>query len=375
MRIGLDYRPVSAAPFSGIARQVIALEQALLSREGVEVLRFTSCPTDHPHRKIAYCPEQGVSTKILHRPQERWRFENTFLSKALAQTQPDMYIATPNSGLPWPNAPKEILYGVMLFDLFQLTLENRHPNFLKSFIYRQLDQIEISVSIKKAHALIVPSRFTEREVVRLFPKAADKLRLLPCAVPAPDDSLVSFRLVSSPYWLLVGSREPRKNIPWFVSQWKTARQVHPEASIPDLVLVGSPGDLPVAQRNISGLHVLEAVSETELASLYYYAECFWHPAYAEGFGLPVIEAMQYGTPVAVATGSSLDEITLPQAPRFDPHDGVSLQKLMLQLAQGNVKDAESRDTLQRWAAQFEMPAYTARVWQLLDPLLKRRACA
>ncbi|MEN1226717.1 glycosyltransferase, partial [Pseudomonas aeruginosa] len=62
------------------------------------------------------------------------------------------------------------------------------------------------------------------------------------------------------------------------------------------------------------------------------AERLWQPSYAEGFGLPVVEALSVGTPVAVASGTSLDEITPPSAPRFSPTDGAALERLMLRLA-------------------------------------------
>ncbi|MDT1028295.1 glycosyltransferase family 1 protein, partial [Pseudomonas paraeruginosa] len=55
-------------------------------------------------------------------------------------------------------------------------------------------------------------------------------------------------------------------------------------------------------------------------------------SYAEGFGLPVVEALSVGTPVAVASGTSLDEITPPSAPRFSPTDGAARERLMLRLA-------------------------------------------
>ncbi|WP_139102191.1 glycosyltransferase, partial [Acinetobacter baumannii] len=66
------------------------------------------------------------------------------------------------------------------------------------------------------------------------------------------------------------------------------------------------------------------VNDAQLSSWYRRAERLWHPSSAEGFGLPVIEAAACGTPVASAKGSSLDEVSPPGSPRFDPGDDVSL---------------------------------------------------
>ena len=116
------------------------------------------------------------------------------------------------------------------------------------------------------------------------------------------------------YWLLVGTRELRKNVPWFVSAWARARAQAP--GVPPLVLVGSLDHLPEEQRGLPGLHALGGLDDAELHALYRQAERLWQPSYAEGFGLPVVEALSVGTPVAVASGTSLDEVTPPSAPRF-----------------------------------------------------------
>ncbi|MGV8228630.1 glycosyltransferase, partial [Pseudomonas aeruginosa] len=114
---------------------------------------------------------------------------------------------------------------------------------------------------------------------------------------------LSARSLPPRYWLLVGTRELCKNVPWFVSASTRARAKAP--GVPQLVLVGSLDHLPHA--------------------MYRQAERLWQPSYAEGFGLPVVEALSVGTPVAVASGTSLDEVTPPSAPRFSPSDGAALE--------------------------------------------------
>ncbi len=374
MRIGLDYRPVTAAPNSGIARQVLAMEQAILSQPGIELLRFTAAPADHPHRNLAICPPWQSPAHGLHRPRERWRFEKDFLPARMRELMPDVYIATANTGLP-VGCPGATRYVLLLHDLFQLTMDNHHSHWIKARAYRWIDRFAIGYSLTHVHAIWVPSRFTASEVARLFPAAASRIAVLPNAVPdsQADPSLALPYVLPDSYWLVVGMREPRKNMPWFVRQWAQAREDHP--AVPPLVAVGSPADLPPELRTLPGLSIISQLSDPQLRVVYARAGRLWQPSRAEGFGLPVVEALVQGTPVAVARGSALDEVAPPDAPRFDPDDAKALGILMVKLAQQPVIDAEEKQRLRDWAGQFSMPAYRQRLWHLLDSLMAQGIAA
>ncbi|MEA5667966.1 glycosyltransferase family 1 protein [Stenotrophomonas sp. ATCM1_4] len=368
MRIGIDYRPVTAAPYSGIARQVLALEQALLASGRGELVRFSMAPLQHPHRAIACCPAQDVPAAGLHRPQARLAFEIGFLPKALAGQGIDLYIATANSGLPWPR-PRGLKHQVqLLHDLFQLTLAGRHASWLHGRVYGTMDRTLIGHALRAADAIWTPSQYSAGQAARLFPRSAGKLAVLPNAVAAlatPDplrDPTLPRR-----YWLVVGTREPRKNIPFLLEHWQALRDGG--LLLPDLVLVGDPGDVPEWLADLPGLHWRSGLSDAALSRLYHDAERLWHPATAEGFGLPVIEALACGTPVAVATGSALDEITPRQALRFDPRDADALREALRDAATGR-RAEESVAVLQAAAARYAPAHYQQRVLQLLDEVLR-----
>jgi len=79
----------------------------------------------------------------------------------------------------------------------------------------------------------------------------------------------------------------------------------------------------------------------------------------------VIEALSVGTPVAVASGSALDEITPPHSPRFSPTDGPALSALMIGLADAPTEDPEA---LRTWAAGYGTAAYQERFNHLIEEL-------
>lgn len=365
MRVGLDYRPATVAPQSGIGRQVRALEQALLERPATELLRFTEAPLEHPQRTTAICPPWPGPLEGLQRPQVRWRFEARFLPQALRAQNVDLYIATANMGLPLGRKPAGQRWVLVLHDLFQLTEKNHHRSRLKALAYRLIDTLSIAWSVGRADRIWCPSHFSAQETVRLFPFARSKVRVLPNLVapfPSPSTTTRPAELPAR-YWLAVGTREPRKNMPLFLSNWQAVRS-H-SAEVPELILVGHPEDVPEHLRNLPGLHWRQGLGDTELQTLYAHAECLWQPSYAEGFGLPVVEALGLGTPAALARGSALDEVAPPECPRFAPHDAADQQCCLLELAKHPLPRSPG---LIKWAAGFGPEAYQQHLNGLLEEL-------
>jgi glycosyltransferase involved in cell wall biosynthesis len=110
--------------------------------------------------------------------------------------------------------------------------------------------------------------------------------------------------VSTPYFLYVGTLEPRKNLDELIEAW---REVHRRHAV-DLVLAGRRradfAELPPEP----GLRLAGEVGDTDLAKLYSGALAMVYPSHYEGFGLPVLEAMQCGACVLVSNDAALREV-------------------------------------------------------------------
>jgi glycosyltransferase involved in cell wall biosynthesis len=128
-----------------------------------------------------------------------------------------------------------------------------------------------------------------------------------------------------------------------------------------LVLPGSPTEHEGELRQLADqlgvserVHLLDWVSEEDLEGLYAAASCFVLPSFIEGFGLPILEAMLRGVPVACSRAGSLPEVAGDAALLFDPadHDEVTgaIRRLLedRELAALLVERGRARAAAQTW---------------------------
>ena len=110
---------------------------------------------------------------------------------------------------------------------------------------------------------------------------------------------------STPYFLYAGTIEPRKNVPALVNAWRRLRTRHEV----DLVLAGRMRDDAPAITPEQGLRIEGEVPDERLATLYSAAVGCVYPTMYEGFGLPVLEAMQCGAPVITSHDPAVLEVS------------------------------------------------------------------
>jgi glycosyltransferase involved in cell wall biosynthesis len=149
--------------------------------------------------------------------------------------------------------------------------------------------------VRRSERVITVSGRIGEELMRFYGVGQEQLQVVPPFVPAAltmadDPSFSSER----PYYLMVGSLDPRKGFDRAFN-WYTSLQ-QPTF---DLVIVGRAhrAFAKIALPEHSGIHRLDHVDDQRLASLYRNAIALVQSSYYEGFGLPVLEAMTLGCPV------------------------------------------------------------------------------
>ena len=192
----------------------------------------------------------------------------------------------------------------------------------------------IAEALSRGAAVIAVSEATRREAVRLLALPGEEIEVLPPMLDrvfsadgeAEADEAVVRRLgIDGDFVLAVGSLEPRKNLGRLLNAWTLL----PEATLRDhrLVVVAGAGWL---QRKLGrrlgrmarsgGVVLTGHLGGHDLAALYRRARALIYPSLAEGFGLPVAEAMACGTPVVTSDCSSLPEVAGDAALLVDPED-------------------------------------------------------
>ena len=199
-------------------------------------------------------------------------------------------------------------------------------------------------TIARAAAVTTGSEFSRGEILRYFPRAAGKLRVVPYAVDerfhrvTDEAPLAAVRRkydLPERFILSVGVLQPRKNVEGLIHAYsQLPPSLRGEYS---LVITGKRGwldaNLPQVARDAgAGIHFTGYVADEELPALYSLASCLVYPSFYEGFGLPPLEAMACGTPVITSNATSLPEVTGGAAVLVDPHDvpalAVAIQHLL-----------------------------------------------
>jgi glycosyltransferase involved in cell wall biosynthesis len=208
-------------------------------------------------------------------------------------------------------------------------------------------------TVERARRFLCVSETTARQLVALYPETATRVRVArngidaafftPSGDAASRERTRQLHAAGQRFLLYLGTLEPRKNVEALVLAcerlWARRR------SRPDLVLAGGSGWKTAGlHRRIARspfrdkIHLTGYAPREAARELYRAAEVFVYPSLAEGFGLPVLEAMACGTPVVASTAEALREVGGDAALYAPPGDPAAIAA---QIATA-LEDAEAR---------------------------------
>ncbi len=224
----------------------------------------------------------------------------------------------------------------------------------------------------QADAIVVPSLAVADDLAGIFPAAADKLHVVGHGVtvldPPPDAERRRTALgLSSPYVLSIATLEPRKGLDVLIRAMAL-----PAVEDTHLAVVGPPGwgAVDIAATAVAAglpadrLHVLGRLDDANLAAVLQSAAVLAAPSRAEGFGLPVLEAMAAGVPVVSSDAPALVELMAGAGVIVPTEDAISLADALAGLLADPAAAAELADRGRRRAQEFRWSAAAERLWEL-----------
>jgi glycosyltransferase involved in cell wall biosynthesis len=159
------------------------------------------------------------------------------------------------------------------------------------------------ITLGLATMIITPTQAVRAEVLDRFHVHPSRVAVVPEA--AADCFRPHLReLAGKPYLLYAGTLEPRKNVGAVIERWRKLRSRYAVR----LVLAGRVREDFKAPAPEPDLELTGAVTDDELAALYSNAVAVLYPSLYEGFGLPVLEAMQCGAPVLIGDDPAVREV-------------------------------------------------------------------
>ncbi len=216
-------------------------------------------------------------------------------------------------------------------------------------------RILVPAAARRSHRVIADSQSTRNDLISLLHLPGNRVDAVPLGLgtvrrdaPSPPQELRRrLDLGERPVLLTLSAKRPHKNLAALVA----ALARIPSERRPVLVLPGYPtwheGELrELARREgLAGdVRFPGWVSPADVEGLWELARAFVFPSLYEGFGLPVLEAMARGVPVACSNASSLPEVAGDAALLFDPHDEAAIAAAIEQLL-------GDRDTAERLRAR------------------------
>jgi glycosyltransferase involved in cell wall biosynthesis len=319
MKIGIDARLLNYRRGMGNVLYNYLSQLSTLPSE-FEYVLFTDSPAIQPPFSL---PDHFRVVSIQPAFYPFW--EQILLPRAAQTYQIDLLHCPANTG-PLLLSSK-IKLVVTINDVMYLLPQHQLPG--SRVLYQQLGRIYRKFVVPKiaqqADKILTISEFSKSDILRLIQVPATKVKVayLASGVQVNLNTVTAHFSPAVPYLMALGAADPRKNTRLLIEVF--ARLVREGVFSGQLRLVGMPEKYSSEYRALAQTLEVEPlvlfydyVNESELAQLYSSSTAFLYPSLYEGFGLPVLEAMSYGTPVITSNTTAIPEVAGDAALLIDP---------------------------------------------------------
>lgn len=319
MKIGIDARPLTVPTF-GIGRYTREL-----------ISRLVQLPGNHQwylyaDRPLLIDPLHNVTVRQFHEHQPIMSLLRTQVTFAhWAQLDKLDVFWSPRHHLP---ICLEIPQVVTIHDI----VWKKFPNTMQK-ANRFIESLLMPPSLKRATSVIAVSEATKADLIAEFKIAPEKIQVIYEAAAELTLPKNTASESEGDYYLFVGTNEPRKNL-------NRLLQAHAgyldRGGTKELLIVGSAGWGDQAKPQ-SGCKMLGYVDDARLDSLLRDAYALVMPSLYEGFGLPLLEAIQRGVPVITGNVSAMPEIAGQAGLLVNPMRVEEISAAMTEMAKPSIR--------------------------------------
>lgn len=322
--IGIDIRLVSEER-TGDSIVFRELTRALLRERGSFRFRLYTHVTDAAAlselRAVLLCADRSdVELVSLPYSQNRFVWNALTLPLELLRHPIDIYHTQYIAPLFLPSATKLVTH---IHDVSFAV----HPEWIAPSDRLFLEQL-IPRSLERSQLIVAPSRFTQSEIERIYPKTRGRVKVIanataeawlgrPVAVEAIQAARERFKLPKR-YLIATGTMQPRKNIPFLIRLWRERPAAFQDLG---LVLTGNPLGHhvdPEVQAQMEGITFTGYLGTEDLRAVTAGAEVLVFPSLYEGFGLPLLEAFASDVPVVASHIPPFEEVGGDAVTFIDP---------------------------------------------------------
>ncbi|MFH0820351.1 MAG: glycosyltransferase family 1 protein [Candidatus Peregrinibacteria bacterium] len=338
MKIAFDIRGVDGARGGKGIWTANVLRSILNNDRENEFLLYTN--RDWPNA-YTHLPNVQVIRVCGWGPFWHWKFYRSML-----QNKVDVYIATESYIVPFWHDPERLKVGLVVHDLVAFKSPAKHQH--KATI---IERLTLGGAVKKSRWIFTVSEYTKKDLLERYPRLSlDSKTHVVCA--GVRDAFARFfdpnkivevqrRYNLDPdYIMMAGTIEPRKNIAGALTAYSMISPFNQQRY--RFVIAGKKGwyyqkvfqkvkDLKLVGR----VKFLEYIPDDDLAVLMQGAKVFLFPSFYEGFGLPLLEAMQCGTPVLASRVTAIPELGVDAVHYVDPFDAVDIADGLTQLLEND----------------------------------------
>ena len=321
MNIIFDYQIFSQQSYGGISRYFYEISKHNSYSNNNVCILSPIYINNYISRNKNEVNVYGIKIPYIKKSLKIIKFINYCLSHGqLKKLSPDILHETYYSKKSISSGREKIVLTV--YDMIHELLPSQFPSSDKTSELKR-------IAVERADHIICISENTRKDLIELFRVPEEKTSVIYLGFDLNDKSNFNFKPSKEKIILFVGERSGYKNFKNLVIAYSKNREIKSRFK---LVAFGGGSfssnekklfrEIGLSKNNI----IQEKGNDQKLIEYYKKASLFVYPSFYEGFGIPPLEAMSFGCPVACSNTSSIAEIVSNAGVYFDPYSVESISK-------------------------------------------------